>query len=119
MSFPKQLSRLLNRDGGHNIQRAGISRNLFGDLYHYLLATSWPGLLGILFALYLAGNSLFALGYLAGGDCIENARPGSFADAFFFSVQTMATIGYGKLAPRTLYAHLLVTGETFVGLLGV
>jgi len=69
--------------------------------------------------LYLTGNCMFALGYLAGGDGIENARHGSFSDAFFFSVQTMATIGYGKFAPRTLFAHILVTLETFVGLLGV
>src|SRR5262249_24441386 len=109
MSMPKVIRRLLNRDGGHTIQRVGIRHLLIKDLYHYLLAVPWPRLLGILLALYLSVNCLFALGYLAGGDDIENARPGSFADAFFFSVQTMATIGYGKLVPRTLFAHLLVT----------
>jgi len=57
-------------------------------------------------------------GYLAIGDGIEEARPGSFADAFFFSVQTMATIGYGKMAPRGLVANLLVTVEALIGLLG-
>jgi inward rectifier potassium channel len=68
---------------------------------------------------YLGANLLFALGYLAIGDGIEEARPGSFADAFFFSVQTMATIGYGRMAPRGVAANLLVTVEALVGLLGL
>jgi inward rectifier potassium channel len=54
-----------------------------------------------------------------GGDGIENAQPGSFKDAFFFSVQTMASIGYGAMYPRTLYANFLVTIESLVGLLGI
>jgi inward rectifier potassium channel len=57
--------------------------------------------------------------YLAGGDCISGARPGEFSDAFFFSVQTLATIGYGAMSPRTGYAHLLVTVEAFAGTLFV
>jgi inward rectifier potassium channel len=68
---------------------------------------------------YLGANVAFALGYLSIGDGIEEARPGSFSDAFFFSVQTMATIGYGKMAPRGLAANLLVTLEALVGLLGL
>src|SRR5882724_5477797 len=83
---PQPISRrVLNRDGGHNILRSGMPF-LLGDLYHHLLAISWPQLLVFLLFLYLTGNAVFALGYLAGGDVIENARPGSFADAFFFSV---------------------------------
>lgn len=50
---------------------------------------------------------------------MENARPGSFLDAFFFSVQTMASIGYGVMHPRTTYAHTVVTIESFIGLLGL
>lgn len=64
-------------------------------------------------------NGLFALAYLAGGDCIANARPGSFKDAFYFSVQTMATIGYGAMYPRTDYANTIVAIEAFFGLWGV
>ena len=50
---------------------------------------------------------------------IVNARPGSFADAFFFSVQTLGTLGYGVMAPRTLYTNLLVTVESFTGILTI
>ena len=92
---------------------------VLGDLYHFLLTSSWPRLLTLLVVAYTAANALFALGYLLEPDALENARPGSFADAFFFSVQTMATIGYGHLVPRTLLANVLVTLETMTGLLGL
>jgi ion channel len=62
------------------------------------------------FALAFAGlelgiNIAFALLYLASPGCISNARPGSFFDAYFFSIETLATVGYGTMAPATLYGH--------------
>ena len=92
---------------------------VLGDLYHFLLTSSWPRLLALLAAGYGTANAVFAVGYLLEPDAIESARPGSFADAFFFSVQTMATIGYGRMVPRTLLANVLVTLETLTGLLGL
>jgi inward rectifier potassium channel len=89
------------------------------DVYHHLLTMSWPRLLVLLATLYVVANALFALAYLAEPGSIEHARPGSFVDAFFFSVQTMATIGYGKLVPGTLWANVLVTLEALFGLLAV
>jgi inward rectifier potassium channel len=89
------------------------------DFYHYLLVARWLPFLAMITATNITLNLLFALLFLAGGDCIANAEPGSFADAFFFSVQTMATIGYGGMAPKTLYAHSLVTFEALLGLLCV
>lgn len=88
------------------------------DLYHHLMDMSWARLMVFIAAAYLTINTLFALAYLAGGDCIENATPGSFHDAFFFSVQTMATIGYGKLVPRTSYANAMVAFEALCGIVG-
>jgi inward rectifier potassium channel len=88
------------------------------DLYHLFLTISWPRFLSLIALLYIAINVLFALVYLAGGNCLENARPGSFLDAFFFSVDTIATVGYGSVYPRTLYANIIVAIEVFVGLLG-
>jgi inward rectifier potassium channel len=88
------------------------------DLYHLFLNISWLRLIALISLFYIAANVLFALFYLAGGDCIKNARPGSFFDTFFFSVQTMATIGYGTMYPGTLYANVIVTIEVLVGLLG-
>jgi len=99
------------------VVRQGVRRAYFNDLYHYLLTASWSRLTGMIAGLYLLLNALFAGLYLLGGDCIVGAEPGSFSDAFFFSVQTFSTIGYGGLAPRGVYANLVVTIEAFVGLL--
>ncbi len=99
--------------------RLGIERRSFSDAYHGLLKTSWPRLIGLLLLLYVGVNALFALLYLVTGGGIENARPGSFRDAFFFSVQTMATIGYGKMTPASVAANSLVTMEAATGMLGL
>jgi inward rectifier potassium channel len=116
---PQDAQRVLDRDGRINIVRIGAPNSLVGDLYHFLLIASWPRLLALFVLSYLGANAVFAGLYVLGGDSIEGARPGSFADAFFFSVQTMATIGYGHLVPRTLWAQVLVTAESFVGLMGL
>ncbi len=101
-----------------SVVRLGQTRDL-RDLYHALLTMRWPTFLGGMAAAYIGANVVFALLYLAGGKSIANARPGSFADAFFFSVQTMATIGYGVMYPQTLYANLLMTGESLLGMIAV
>jgi inward rectifier potassium channel len=88
----------------------------WSDLYHRILTMPLWGLLLLLAAVYLTTNVLFAVLYLLQRDSIAGARPGSFADAFFFSVQTLGTVGYGLLTPRGLYANLLVTAETFCNL---
>src|ERR687885_996783 len=102
-----------------DVVRKGMSHSHWHDPYHLLLMLDWPQFFGLTAISYIATNALFALLYLAGGDAIKNARPGSFLDAFSFSVQTMATIGYGAIYPQTDYANLLVSIEALVGLLGV
>lgn len=101
------------------VVRTGVSHSHWRDPYHLMLTMDWPSFIGVTVVFYVATNAVFALLYLAGGDSIKNARPGSFLDAFFFSVQTMATIGYGAMYPQTDYANLLVAIEALVGLLGV
>ncbi len=85
------------------------------DFYYSALTTSWPLFLGVLALLFVAVNAVFAGLYLLQPGAISGARPGNFGDAFFFSVQTLATIGYGKMFPATLYANLMVTAEVVVG----
>jgi inward rectifier potassium channel len=85
------------------------------DLYYFLLTSSWSALFGLMLCTYLGTNALFAALYFVDGG-IENARPGSFLDAFFFSVQTMATIGYGKMTPSSTFANGLVAFEALFGL---
>jgi inward rectifier potassium channel len=114
-----ERARLLLRSGRYNIVRRGVPDPIWHDIYHRMLRASWGWVIAVMMACYLASNALFAIAYLALGDAIENARPGSFSDAFFFSVQTMATIGYGKLVPRGIVANGLVTVEALVGLGGL
>lgn len=96
----------------------GAKQHLLSDLYYRMLRTSWPRLFLVFVALYVVVNALFAVAYLVTGG-IEGARAGSYPDCFFFSVQTMATIGYGAMYPKTPVAHALVTSEALIGLLGV
>jgi inward rectifier potassium channel len=110
-------ARLIARETADQTLAIGLRRPWFGDLYHFMLRISWCSFLFGGIAVYIAANAVFAALYLLQPGAIANARPGSFADAFFFSVQTIATIGYGQLVPATLYANLLVTVETASGLM--
>jgi inward rectifier potassium channel len=87
------------------------------DLYHRILDLRWASYFLLIAIAFGLANATFAALYLLQPGSIANAD-GSFRDAFFFSVQTLATIGYGSMAPATLYAHILVTSEALSGLLG-
>ena len=91
----------------------GRSRGGVSDIYHKVLNLPVWGLLLLLAAVYLAANALFACLYLLDPGGVANARPGSFTDAFFFSVQTLGTVGYGVMTPRSVYANLVMTTEAF------
>ena len=95
----------------------GQPRKPLGDAYHAWLDASWRAALAAVFVVYAALNLFFAVLYYA-VEGIENARPGSFADAFFFSVQTLATIGYGKMAPISTAANVVVSFEALTGMVG-
>jgi inward rectifier potassium channel len=101
---------------GARFEVRGLPRRPLQDLYHLLMAGGWPQLIGLCLIGYVGLNALFATLYSLQPGCITNARPGSFGDAFWFSVQTFATIGFGVMSPATAYAHVLVTLESFLGL---
>ncbi len=86
------------------------------DAYHHLLTMPWTALFAVTMTAYVLLNLFFAGLYLMQDGSIANARPHSLADAFFFSVQTTATIGYGDMRPATLYANILVTVEVLLGM---
>ena len=99
--------------------RLGTPNELRRDLYFLFLEGSWSRVLLGLGFVYLFGNVIFAALYLLDPTGVNNAAPGSFLDAFFFSVQTMATIGYGVLSPASTWANALVTIEAGLALVGV
>jgi inward rectifier potassium channel len=84
--------------------------------YHLMLTLPWAGFIAIVCLLYLGLNIGFAGLFLLGGDCIVNGKPGSFEDAFFFSVQTLGSIGYGVMSPKTTYANSIVCVESIAAL---
>ncbi|MGH8777434.1 ion channel [Paraburkholderia sp.] len=89
------------------------------DLYHRALLVNWPTFFVSLAVLFLLLNTAFASLYLLGTAPIANQFPHGFAGAFFFSVETLATVGYGDMHPQTYFAHLVATFEIFVGMSGI
>jgi inward rectifier potassium channel len=115
--------RLLNRDGTFNVRREGLGYWEALSAYHYFITISWPKFLGYVAGAYVVLNALFAAAFVA---CGAGALTGfsnegameRFTRAFFFSVHTLATIGYGNIVPVTFAANLMVALESLVGLLG-
>jgi inward rectifier potassium channel len=87
--------------------------------YEQLLALRWRDFLGLVTALYLLIHLLFAGLYLL--DPVGIGGTGShlplLLEAYFFSVETMATIGYGALYPLSLWVHVVMTAEALTGLI--
>jgi inward rectifier potassium channel len=111
--------RIFQRDGRPLIRArdlVGLRRSTLSDFYYFLIASRWRVVLLIYGGGYLLTNALFALIYTWTGG-VTNARPGSYSDAFFFSAETLGTIGYGVFAPHSFPAHVVSTFENMVGLL--
>ncbi len=115
ISFSQRLLKIARRR--KPLQQVDLLHPAISDLYHWLLSLSWQKFLLLITVFYLVINLIFAVAYLTAGEGIANAKPGSFKDAFFFSIQTLSTVGYGSLYPETLYAQILVTIEVWIGLL--
>ena len=114
--------RFLNRDGTFNVSRRGLSLLHTLNPYHTLVNISWSRFLALFIAFYFLLNLLFAGAYyLCGPGALREGASGDslgrFLDAFFFSVQTLSTVGYGGLSPNDLAANLIVTLQTLAGLL--
>ena len=102
--------------GGYTVWLKGARRIDLRDCYYLVVALSWPWFLLTLVAAVLAINIAFALLYLVEPGAIGHAHPGSFADAFFFSIETASTVGYGQLYPASLYGYCISSAEICVGM---
>ena len=102
--------------GNRRIITEGLEHSFWGDFYHNAMTVTWPTFIGLLAAAFVLLNAAFALVYMLGPAPIANAAPGSFLDAFFFSVETTSTVGYGDMHPQTLFGHAAATCENFVGM---
>ncbi len=117
-----QQKRMLRQDGGFNVQRVGQGLWQSINFYHKMLSLSWPQFFGMILLIYTALNVVFAALYLACGpgaiSGVEGNGPHRFLQLYFFSVQTIATIGYGTMTPTSIPAHFLVSIEALAGLMG-
>jgi inward rectifier potassium channel len=87
------------------------------DVYRWLLGLSWPQFAMFVASLYIGLNLLFAALYSFQQNSIAGSTGGHwFFDCFFFSVQTLATVGYGHMYPQTLYGHIVTTVEIMSGI---
>ena len=120
--FGAPLRRIINKDGTFNVHRRGVT---WRDVhpYLYLINISWPGFFALVFCAYVIVNTFFAVGYYAigapelqGSDSMTSL--GRFLNDFFFSAQTLSTVGYGAMSPRGLAANVLSSLESMVGLMG-
>jgi inward rectifier potassium channel len=102
--------------GNIEIRKARGRWHGWTDPYHLILKLSWPRFFALLTGFFLAVNLAFATAYWLIPGSVEHARPGSFLDALFFSIETIATVGYGEMSPGSLWGHAIAAVEIFVGL---
>jgi inward rectifier potassium channel len=115
--------RLLNRDGSFNVERRGLGFFTSLNAYHVLLTMPWWQFFLIGLVSYVLANTIFATAYLlCGANALVTTAPGMeqhpFLRAFFFSVETISTIGYGNIVPIGIAANMVVTIEALAGLTG-
>jgi len=111
--------RKMMQEGRRGLIIHGRPRRGLGDAYHIVLTMPLWGLILLLLAAFVALNALFACLYMLDPGGVAGARPGVFGDLFFFSAQTLGTVGYGVMTPHSLYANLLATTEMFLNLIFV
>jgi inward rectifier potassium channel len=104
------------RIGESRLAFRGLPRAGWRDAYHLLLNMPLAAFFAVMAVAFLLINGVFGLLYYIDPGGVSGARSGSYADAFFFSVQTLATLGYGVMAPKSLFTNLVVTAEVFLGL---
>ncbi|WP_114241282.1 ion channel [Dyella sp. C9] len=118
----KQLFRQRPRTvfiGGRPFISEGLTQRMWEDIYHFALTIRWPSFFALAAAIFVLLNTAFGLLYQLGDHPIANQYPANFGGAFFFSVETLATVGYGDMHPQTVYGHVVATVEIFTGMLSI
>lgn len=117
MTSPLTSKPLQVRVGAFDVHKIGVKALDWRDPFRVVATLSWPGFFLAVLISELSINTLFAMFYALVPGCIANAAPGSFKDAFFFSLETLATVGYGAMSPATLYGHVVSAIEIVCGML--
>jgi inward rectifier potassium channel len=101
--------------GTYSLTKKGVSRYDWADPYRLAVGLSWPQFLAAIFGIYISVIAVFAIFYTVVPGSVANARRGVFFDHFFFSIETLATVGYGEMYPATFYGHSVATLEILTG----
>ena len=114
--------RMMNADGTSNIKRIGLPFFRSADTYNWLISMSWTKFMSIIVIAYLIVNILFATIYVGVGiENLKGAEGETFRDqffsAFFFSAQTISTVGYGHISPSGFITSCIAAFESMLGLL--
>lgn len=116
-------ARFVNKDGSFNVKRSGLSALQNLHIYHSLIEMSWLKFAMVTLSFYTLINILFAFLYVIVGvqhlvGIIGNTFIDKFWEAFFFSAQTLTTVGYGRISPEGFVASMIAAIESMVGLMG-
>lgn len=117
--MPKWSSLVRTLPSGRRVLLHGLRRRRWHDLYHVFMTISWPRLFASFVGLFTLFNLLFAGVYSLQPAAIAHLHPPGFWGRFFFSIQTVATVGYGVMHPHTLYGHIVASVEIFIGMMGL
>jgi inward rectifier potassium channel len=104
------------RFGERVIETRGLAEGFWTDLYHRSLTVYWPTFFAIAAGIFILLNAIFAFLFWLGNDPIANVSPDLPLSLFYFSIETLATVGYGDMHPQTNYGHLIATIEIFTGM---
>lgn len=116
-------TRLITKEGEFNVVKEGMSRFQGLDVYHEMISMTWIRFILFISTVFFSVNLLFALVYfLAGAEGIAGPGPETDVDhflrSFYFSTQTITTVGFGQLSPNSDLVSLVAAFESFLGLLG-
>ncbi len=113
---PRKERAHIFRLGTREMETRGLETGFWTDLYHRALTVYWPVFFGTAAAIFVALNAVFAFLYWLGDQPIANVSEDLPLSLFYFSIETLATVGYGDMHPQTNYGHLVATVEIFTGM---
>lgn len=123
-STSTQGTRFMDKNGEFLIRREGIPFFEIFDAYHWLITMPWMKFIYFVIGYYVVINFIFATVYFTiGTETLEGSRAHTlsehFLEAFFFSSQTLTTVGYGSISPRGIVTQTVAATEAFVGILTI
>jgi inward rectifier potassium channel len=116
IEFKRKGGRHLVGISGREIETRGLAHGFWTDLYHRSMTVYWPTFFGTAAVIFVILNAVFAFLYWLGNEPIANVNENQPLGLFYFSVETLATVGYGDMHPQTHYGHFIATIEIFTGM---